>query len=354
MFRRGRKILAGGQFDAVYFSTTMFPYFLLGPLWQWSCGVPYVLDFHDPWFAGRRKRSGWKSRLRRWLDACMERFSVCYATGLIVVSQRYIDALRACYGGLAPEWLASGRHAVIPFAAFEKDLREGEKTMRELVSAADLSIHYVGIGGDIMARSFALFCRALNRLRQAHHPFADKVKVRLFGTAYGWKLGDAKILEAIARDCGVGDLVLESPARTSYRRSLELLLECDGALILGVDDDGYTPSKLFSYALSGKPLLAALRRESPAFTHFRRTPSLGHAMWFDHSSEMPEAEAEKVLDAFLQEAATRQTVNRRPVLMAYMAPVMAQAHVELFEVCIGLKKFKLKKRAGLRAHVVTK
>jgi hypothetical protein len=342
MFWRGRKLLAGGQFDVIYFSTTMFPYFLLGPLWQRSSGVPYVLDFHDPWFAGHRGHSGWKWWLRKWLGLWMERFVVHNAAGLIAVSQRYIDTMRTYYGGAAPEWLVPGHHAVIPFAAFERDFQEAEKTVRTLIPAGDLSIHYVGAGGKIMARSFALVCRALNRLRQARHPLAEKVKVRLYGTTYDWKSGDPKILEDIARKYGVGDLVSESPGRVSYRRSLELLLECDGALILGVDDDGYVPSKLHNYALSGKPLLAALRRESPAFTHFEGTPALGHSMWFDQSAEMPDAKAEMVLGAFLQEAAARQTIDRQSILRPHMAPAMAQAHIELFEACISRERSKSK------------
>ena len=61
----------------------------------------------------------------------------------------------------------------------------------------------------------------------------------------------------------------EYPARVTYRRSLELLLQGDGALVLGVDDAGYMPSKLATYAYSGKPLLACLHRDGPALAMLR-------------------------------------------------------------------------------------
>src|SRR5205823_6151805 len=98
-------------------------------------------------------------------------------------------------------------------------------------------------------------------------------------------------LEEVATKAGVADLVAERPERVSYRRSLELLLESDGALVLGVDDSGYMPSKLFNYGLSGKPLLASLHRESPGFSKFQEIRSLGHVLWFDNDKEMSISEA---------------------------------------------------------------
>ena len=185
-----------------------------------------------------------------------------------------------------------------------------------------------------MTRSFQLICRVLALLRAQGNPLIDRLRIRLFGTTYGWRPGDAKHLESIARDTGVGDLVTESPERVSYRRSLELLLECDGALVLGVDDPGYMPSKLFLYALSGKPLLASLRRFSPAFLQFEQTPELGHALWFDRDAEMSPGDAVPEVLAFVQEAAGKRRIERGRILEPFMASEMARRHAELFDACV--------------------
>jgi hypothetical protein len=150
----------------------------------------------------------------------------------------------------------------------------------------------------------------------------------------GWREGDPRHLADLAREQGIADLVIEDPRRISYRRSLELLLESDGALILGVDDAGYMPSKLFTYALSGKPLLASLRQDGPGFTQFQSTPELGHALWFRQSDEMPMSEAIKIVSAFLHEVTTRRTFDRRTILERFLAPAMARQHVKLFEACL--------------------
>ena len=47
--RAGDALLAEESFDLVFFSTTQFDVFTLGPRWKRRFGVPYVLDYQDPW-----------------------------------------------------------------------------------------------------------------------------------------------------------------------------------------------------------------------------------------------------------------------------------------------------------------
>ena len=335
----GRRLLSKRCFDLVYFSTTTYTFFCLGPRWKGRVNIPYVLDFHDPWVKTANPAAApedWKGRLARRAAKWMERVSVANAAGLVAVSPQYVTTLRQRYEHTKPAWFAPGRNAVIPFGALESDLIEAAKNTGRLPReySGEITIHYIGAGGPIMARSFTLICRILAKLRSKGNPQVNRVRIRLLGTTYNWKPGDKKFLEEIARDAGVGDLVDEDPRRVSYRRSLELLLESDGALILGVDDEGYMPSKLFSYALSGKPLLAAVRRDSPAFGEFEHTPQLGHALWFDAEKEMPWEQASQIVQEFLQEAAGRKRFDRQAVLEPFLAGAMAKRHAELFEKCL--------------------
>src|SRR5262249_29387791 len=158
----------------------------------------------------------------------------------------------------------------------------------------------------------------LSYLRTQHSKLVGGVRIELYGTMLGWKEGDPRDLLDLACKHDVADLVTEHPKLISYRRSLELLLESDGALILGVDDRGYMPSKFFSYALSGKPVLAALRQDGPAFAQFKSMPELGHALWFGESGEMPLSEAAEIVSAFLHEVTARRTFDRRTMLESFL------------------------------------
>jgi hypothetical protein len=332
-----------GSFDLVYFSTTTFVYFALAPRWARKFHVPYVLDFHDPWVKECPPDAERAGDGKRWLAERLaeklERPAVVHAAGLGATSPRYIKMLQRRYEGARPAWLAAGRHAVIPFGALASDFDEAGRLIKVESGRESkmIRIVYVGAGGAIMIRAFAVICQGLALLRKQNHPLVNRAHLELFGTIYGWSEGGRKHLEQIAVEEGVGDLVKEYPQRVSYRHSLELLLKADGALILGVDDEGYMPSKLFSYALSKKPLLASVRRESPTYAHFHETPELGHVLWFDAQGKMPLAEAAREVGSFLEEAAVRQTFDRRAVLQPFLAPAMAQRHAELFEACLERK-----------------
>jgi hypothetical protein len=344
MHRRGSALIASKRFDLIYFSTTTFVYFALGAAWKRRYGVPYLIDFHDPWVTTEGvadspqgwRSQGWRSRLTQYVANRMERAAVTKAEGLVAVSPDYVALLRRRYQAFNPAWLATGRHAVIPFGALDRDLVEAARAKRTVVarSSTELNVHYVGAGGAIMVRSFTLICRALALLRSQGNQWVARVRVRLFGTVYDWKPGDAKQLEGVAKSAGLADLVTECPQRVSYRRSLEILMESDGALILGVDDSGYMPSKLFSYALSGKPLLAALRRDSHAYAQVQHAPGLGHALWFDPHEEMPVSEAAALVQRFVDDVAARKTFDRRAMLTPFLAPAMAMRHADLFAACL--------------------
>jgi hypothetical protein len=341
LWSAGRRLLRQKHFDLIYISTAQFPLFLLGRIWQRRFGVPYILDIHDPVYKEGARHPVWaqpslKHRVSSALAQHLEAHVAKAARGLIAVSPNYIDTLRQRYEAKEPAWLRSGRCDAIPFSALPQDLSEADSGLTPYSerNGPPYRMVYVGVGGPVMARSFTLFSRALSRLRMRSGSLCEGVRVELFGTTLGWQPGEARGLADIAAKWGVGDLVREEPGRLSYRRSLELLLQSDGALIFGVEDAGYVPSKLFSYALSGRPLLAILHREGPAFSLFQSISKLGHALWIGQKDDMPLEEATNELETFVREVVTRQIFDRRTSITPYLARAMARRHVDLFEACL--------------------
>ena len=72
--RLGSQLIARERVDVVFFSTTMFMLFALGPYWKWKHRVPFVLDFQDPWVSDYQVRSGgfWM-RCKRFLTQAFAR-----------------------------------------------------------------------------------------------------------------------------------------------------------------------------------------------------------------------------------------------------------------------------------------
>ena len=333
LYFAGCKLLTARRFDLIYFSTAQFPLFLLGAPWRRRFKIPYVLDLHDPIDTGAAATpGGWKQRASRFFSRFIERHAVAAASGLVAVSPHYIALMQNQYADRRPQWLKPDRQAAIPFAVLPRDLEEAAAGSSGNDGGAK-RIVYVGTGGAVMARSFRLLCAALAELRRQHSPLLENIRIELHGTSSAVAVDMDTPLARIAGEFGVADLVGEHPARVTYRRSLELLLHGDGALVLGVDDAGYMPSKLATYAYSGKPLLACLRRDGPALAMLREEPALGHVLWFSQTQEMPLDDAATVVAAYLEEVGSGRTFARQAELAPYTAAAMAARHAQLFEAC---------------------
>jgi hypothetical protein len=333
LYRAGHKLLAARRFDLIYFSTAQFPLFLLGPSWRRHFKIPYVLDLHDPIdSAATAAPGGWKQRASRFFSRFIERRAVAAASGLIAVSPHYLALMQSRYAERRPPWLKADRQAAIPFAVLPRDLEEAGAASPGIAGAAK-RIVYVGTGGAVMARSFRLLCAALAELRRQHSPLLENIRIELYGTSSAVAADTDMPLARIAGEFGVADFVSEYPARVTYRRSLELLLQGDGALVLGVDDAGYMPSKLATYAYSGKPLLACLHRDGPALAMLREHPALGHVLWFSQTQEMPLVDAAAEVAAYLEEVRSGRTFARQAELAPYTAAAMAARHAQLFDAC---------------------
>jgi hypothetical protein len=334
-----RNLLKAKQYDVIYISTASFPLFLLG-LFGRQYKVPFVLDFHDPCYKEGAGHPVWANRslkhqLVHLLMKHLERSVVISASGIISVSPSYLVTLMRRYAHRNPPWLAPNRRAVIPFAVLPRDV-DCQKHVMAAHNArpGETRIVYVGVGGPIMVRSFSLLCSTLAILRQQGDPLIENLTIELYGTMLGWPEGSPKHLTQAAETFGVDDLIKERPGRVSFRRSLELLEQSSGVLIIGVDDPGYMPSKLFTYGYSRKPLLAMLHVDGPAFAFFRSNPGFGSVLWFDRDREMSRDHAVSSLKQFLAEAKAGQAYDRTAALARHLAPEMGREHAAVFNACI--------------------
>ncbi|MDB6171246.1 MAG: hypothetical protein JWL59_557 [Chthoniobacteraceae bacterium] len=339
MFRLGLKVLKSKRFDLVYISTTQFNLFCLGRLWLALCGVPYVLDYHDPWFRRQTHYVTTQIGIKSWLTSALakplEYFAVGKASGIVSVSEGYLEQLRDSYGDL--DCLSAEHAVVIPFGAAENDLIAAgrSKKISELESRKLLlEVIYVGAGGTIMAKSFDAVTQALGALRLHTPELASRVRIKLFGTQGQWQPGDPKVLEDIARKNGVEDLVEEHPSRIGYLKALELILMADGLLVLGVDDPAYMPSKLFTYALTGKPLLVSFHSRSQSNAYFKAMPNLGKLIQFEAQidADIPNQE---IMSEFVAEMVEGVVTDRKELIAAHLSTAMARQHSALFNRCVS-------------------
>jgi hypothetical protein len=334
----GANLLATKRFDLVYISTTQFVLFCLGPLWYRRFGVPYVLDFQDPWYHEEERHvtssSQFKRKVSNWLAKTLEGLCVGSAAGIVSVSPNYLFALNQRYP--RSRSATTKRQEVIPFAGESKDLSLfAVRRTSDDETRGYFRIVYVGAGGGIMAKSFSHIVECLVRLKETDPPLLDRIRVQLFGTYAYWKEGEPKPLQEIADRAAIAGMVEESPARITYLQAMKLVKEADGLIVLGVDDPAYMPSKLFTYALTGKPLLGCFHADSQAARYFERIPALGHLIRFDLEGCARIQDDMKVVRIFLRAARERERADRSQALSDYLPKPMAARHAELFERCIN-------------------
>ncbi len=262
----GQRLLASRTFDLVFFSTTIFPTMALGPLWYRRFGVPYVLDFQDPWRvegspSSQRPGGRLKYAVDKWMAQCLEPGVVGLAAHIVSVSPAYTEVLQRRYTGLKPEQLT-----ILPFAAPERDfeLLPRLQVQQPIFNPQDGRRHwvYVGRGGADMALALRSLFQAIASDRQQNPEPWQSIQLHFVGTSYAPGQRAVKTVETIAEEMGIGDLVQEHPHRIPYFAAQQLLVDSEAILLIGSSDASYTASKLYPAILARKPILAVFHHQS--------------------------------------------------------------------------------------------
>lgn len=342
LLRAGSRLLHTRQYKLVFFSTTMFPVMALGPYWRSKFGMPYVLDFQDPWLSdyyqnkinqnppGGRFKYGFSQFLAKYLEP----YTLKRASHVITVSPSYPSMLQHRY-----PWLQDDQFTVIPFAAAENDFAQlpSLKVQHKFFAPGDGKRHwvYIGRGGNDMAFALRGFFSALHRARLTEPEKWHNLKLHFIGTDYAPGDMAQKTVEPIAVECGVGDMVLEHPHRIPYFEMLQCLMDADALIVPGSDDPGYTASKIYPYILAKRPLLAIFHEKSSIIEVLNTTGS-GTLVTFktgENSSRLADDITEKWFKKYPSAIPTTNWNAFEP----YSARNMTRRLCASFDKCLSLE-----------------
>ncbi|MFN7874025.1 MAG: hypothetical protein ACK5PB_01820 [Pirellula sp.] len=276
--RGGNRVLSlarreGRPFDLVYFSTTQFGIHKLGPYWKRKFGVPFVMDYQDPWvndyYAKHPEIDPPGGRLKyticHWLAKKMEPYVLRNCSGITSVSSAYPKQLKDRYSFLGDEFPV----LVAPFPGDYRDfvrVRSDTNAYQNVFDIADGVKHwvYIGAAGRIMETSLRGFFSALSKhLNDADISIGrNRLRIYFVGTSYASTGYGVKTVEPIALEYGLEGVVIEHPDRIPYSQTLKCLLDADALIVPGSNDPGYTASKIYPYLLARKPMLAIFHENS--------------------------------------------------------------------------------------------
>jgi hypothetical protein len=270
IYRRCRDLLRAEAYDAILI--TLPPHYtaLLGPCLHRASGVPYVLDYQDPWVsawgvtvgAGPAGRPDWKSRVSHRLAMFLEPYAVRKASGLTGVSHGTLDGLLERH-----PTLRTVPRAEVPLGGEPLDFARARKSLRanRFFDPHDGFLHlaYVGtvppVGGlAVLQGFFAGVALLLDRRPELR----TMLRFHFLGTSMLTGGTPPPLVMPLAEQAGVGDCVEEYPLRIGYLDALMVLTQAGALLLLGGTERHYTASRVYPALLSGTRLLAVYREES--------------------------------------------------------------------------------------------
>ena len=269
--RAATALLENERFDAVFI--TIYPTYpaLLGRHLKQRFGVPFVLDYQDPWVGewgrsvgpGAEGRPDLKSRVSRWLSARLEPIALTAADAVTAVSHATYEQALVRTPAAAPRATAE-----LPIGWDSRDLQFIQRT-RWFDDQAAVHVSYVGTllpaGFDTLRALFEALAG-----ERAHGGAVARVRLHFFGTS-NRRVQDApaRVL-SIAAEFGLADVVTEYAPRLDYFDALGVLKASSAVLLLGSHERHYTPSKVFPALAAERPILALMHEASSATELLRR------------------------------------------------------------------------------------
>lgn len=255
--RAGDRLLREQRFDLVYFSTTQFACLPLGRIWQRRHGIPFVIDLQDPWRndftlpPGVRPPGGWKYLFAATQARWLEPWTLRRCAGIVSVSPAYLDQLVRRYA-----WWNPSLGQTIPMGWSAHDFATASRSSTSPAVESGV-IRYLGRLGPDMGSALDVFLTGLAAARRADSSASLLCEFR--GGSYDPR-AVAGPAQTAAQRRGVSAAVSEDPTRIPYLAALAALRTAGANLILGSDDSGYAPSKVWLTLAAGRPWLALARR----------------------------------------------------------------------------------------------
>lgn len=247
----------------------------LGRLVHLRHGVPFGIDYQDPWV--NRWTGHEKPLSRAWasnrLAEILEPWSVREAALITGMAPGYVSGMLERNPGVA----SRSELAYMPMGTAPEDyaLVRGLERAPFLFDPADGRFHLIYAGALLPAGLVVLdaFLAGLRTLREQAPQVAERLSVHFVGTGSSPDDPQGHRVLPRARAVGVGEMVDEHPHRIGYVDTLNHLMHSSAVLVLGSTEPHYTPSKVFQAMQSERPVFALLHGESTAVAMIR----LAHA-----------------------------------------------------------------------------
>jgi hypothetical protein len=276
LYRAAARLLAKEHFDALFI--TIFPAYtaMLGPMLVRRFGIPFVLDYQDPWVGawgetvggGVNGHADFKSRASRTVARWLEPYAVRSASAITAVSAGTYEPILKRNPKIHPITEA------IPIGAEPMDFapRTSPSANTLPFDAGDGLVHisYTGTVLPLGVETLDAVLRAVRLVRDRRPDLYRKLRLHFIGTSNQTTTTDVMRVMPLATELGISDCVQELPTRLPYSSVVEVQQRSSALLAMGSSEAHYTASKIYPLLLAKRPVLAVYHERSTVIDVLRR------------------------------------------------------------------------------------
>jgi hypothetical protein len=291
--KAANRLLAEERFDALFI--TIYPSYvaLLGSVLKKKHGVPFTLDYQDPWVGawggtvggGPGGAPDFRSRASLRLAKFLEPRAARAADALVAVSQRTLDEVierNPALAGIPMLELPIGGEP----ADFEALRRAPRPNPHFNPADGDFHLCYVGTLLPLGFETLRAVLGAVGRLKETAPGLYERLRLRFFGASNQTDPASKPRVLPVAAELGVADRVSEVAPRLDYLDALAVQTQASALLLMGSSERHYTASKLYPALLAERPLLAVYHQASTVTSILRQAirPPSARLVTYDDDS----------------------------------------------------------------------
>ena len=300
-YRAMRRLAAERQIDFLYITIPSNFAALLGPRVERNLGIPYGIDYIDPWIP--ETPTGAKLLTKAWVAETLAHLLEPIAVRRARLITGINDAYFASVLSRNPKLSQKAVIASMPYGGSDRDFEVLKRNPRKtfLFDPADGKLHMIYAGALLPKATEILdrFLAALASLREHNPQLAERLQVHFVGT--GVFEGDPTRGHGVQprlKRYGLEGMVTELPSRIKYLDVLNHLQQSSAILVVGSTEIHYSPSKIYQAAMARRPVFALLHEQSTAVQALRDSQA-GEVFTFTHDSLPNVASLSSSLERFL-------------------------------------------------------
>ncbi|MCK7590229.1 hypothetical protein M0G43_06570 [Subsaxibacter sp. CAU 1640] len=253
--RRALQLIDERTIDFIWIPIPSFYTAILGRKLHDKTGIPYGIDYIDPWVRSIKNQNDFRARLSQFIARKLEPYAIKKAALITGVSTPYYQPV------IDRNFESEPEHAGMPYGFDPNDHNIVLHDIRLPWEGEPLCKPWIYAGAFLPNSHLFLesFFKTISILK--HERRWDKnIKLFFIGTGFY----PAKRITSYAEDYGLADIVVEHRERFPFLHVLNFLSKADKVMLFGSTEKHYTASKTFQCLLSKRPLISMLHAKSSA------------------------------------------------------------------------------------------